>query len=1106
MRSILRMTRLLRPMFAPSVRVLFGLLCLAASCVSVWAQSTAQVSGTVTDQSGAVLPGVEVTVRQTDTGLTRTAVTNETGSYVLTNLPIGPYRFEAALPGFRTYVQTGIVLQVNSNPTIKAVLEVGQVSETVEVQANAALVETRSTAVGQVMENTRILELPLNGRQVTDLIILSGAAVGGQAQPAGGAPAGRNYPTDSISVGGGLNNGLVYTLDGGTHNDPYNNLNLPLPFPDALQEFRVETSALQAQYGQHSSAAVNAVTKSGTNVFHGDLFEFVRNGSLNARNAFAPKRDSLKRNQFGGVLGGPIVENKLFFFGAVQLTTLRSAPAEGIAFVPTPAMLGGDWTAIAAPACNGGRQITLRAPFVANRIDPSLFSPAAVNLVKRMPNTLDSCGRVTYSQNIKNDEQVIVGKLDYQLNDRHSLFGRYMLARLNSPTSYDGVSALSLLEADKTLRAHSFVLGHTYVPNAQIVNAFRATVLRTVSEKSLEDFFNLSDLGVKNFYYQPGLAKYPIIAVTGVFAAGSQQASPGWSNNTVGQVADDISWIKGTHQIGLGVNYIHSILNVLSVAVAPGSVTFSATNTGLALGDLMVGRMSQFTQQNITTHYPRQNYMGTYIQDTWKASSRLTVNAGLRWEPFLGQRDKQGRMLHFQDDWFNQGLRSSLYKNAPAGLLFPGDPGVPDDGFLPKAWLHFAPRLGIAWDPQGTGQMTVRAAYGIFSDYPHLYQFSGLRDSPPWGRRVVITNPVGSLDDPWQGYQGGNPFPLQPVGPDSVFSPNTVIINVPLNIKMPYINQWNLSIQRQVGKDWLVAGNYIGSTGIHVLNSTEGNPAVYIPGSSCVINGTTFTPCSSTNNTIQRRALSLKNPAQAQFYSNIVNADDGGTRRYNGLLLTVQRRASDNMTVQGNYTWSHCIDQGQTTIVQVNGGQLPERRGANEGNCDADRTHNLNFSTVYSTPRLSNATLRMLGTGWKFSGIVRVLSGPALTVASGLDTPLSGTTDQRPNQVLPSPYAAKKNAAAWLNPAAFAQAPTGTYGTMGARNVRGPRSIRIDMGLTRAFRIRENNSLEFRAEAFNVPNLVNYGAPNLTLTSGSFGQILSATDPRIMQLALKYVF
>src|SRR5262249_36009896 len=280
----------------------------------VFAQGTAQISGIVRDQSGAVLPGVEVTVRQTDTGATRSTVSNESGAYVLSNLPVGPYRLEAALPGFRTFVQTGIVLQVNSAPVVNPTLEVGQVSEQVEVEANATLVETRATGVGEVIDSQRVVELPLNGRQATQLINLAGAAVTIPLSNVGQLYSGKNNPDEApISVaGGGANSALTYVMDGGTHNDPINNLGLPLPFPDALQEFKVETSALPAQYGHHGSGAVNVVTKSGTNDFHGDAFEFVRNGIFNARDFFAPVRDSLKRNQFGGTLGGPILHNKLF--------------------------------------------------------------------------------------------------------------------------------------------------------------------------------------------------------------------------------------------------------------------------------------------------------------------------------------------------------------------------------------------------------------------------------------------------------------------------------------------------------------------------------------------------------------------------------------------------------------------------------------------------------------------------------------------------------------------------------------------------------------------------------------------------------------------------
>src|SRR3989441_4062986 len=343
--------------------LLSAILSAALANTPVWTQavSTSQITGTVKDQTGAVLPGAEVTATQTDTGAKRTVVSDETGSYILTTLPIGPYRLEVMLPGFRTYVQTGITLQVNSNPTIPVVLAVGQVSEQIEVAADAALVETRSTGVGQVIDNQRVLELPLNGRQATELIFLSGMAT--PSLGAGLNSKVRDYPTTEVVIAGGLSNGMTYRSGAATHKDPYNNLNLPLPFPDALQEFKVETSALPAQYGHHSAAAINAVTKAGTNDIHGDLFEFLRNGKFNARNTFAPTRDNLKRNQFGGTIGGPPVKNKLFFFAGQQTTIERSTPRQSFGFIPTAQMLAGDFTTIASAQCVTTGKIRLKAPY-----------------------------------------------------------------------------------------------------------------------------------------------------------------------------------------------------------------------------------------------------------------------------------------------------------------------------------------------------------------------------------------------------------------------------------------------------------------------------------------------------------------------------------------------------------------------------------------------------------------------------------------------------------------------------------------------------------------------------------------------------------------------
>src|SRR5579864_571740 len=343
------------------------------TCAAALAQ-TSQINGTVKDPTGASVPGAAIKVTQTATGVVRTTTSGADGGYVLPNLPIGPYLLEVTKEGFNKYAQSGIVLQVDTNPTVDVSMRVGSVSEQVTVEAATTQVETRTTSIGQVVDTTRVLEMPLNGREVHELIFLAGMA---NYPGAASLNTVRNYPTVVVSVAGGAPDSVGYQLDGVIHQDPYNNLSLPLPFPDALQEFKVETSAIPAQYGYHSTAMVNAVTKSGTNEFHGDLFEFVRNGDLNARDFFATQRDTLKRNQFGGTIGGPIRKDKLFFFGGYQRTSLRSDGVQNTAYIPTSAMAQGDFTTIASPACNTGRQLNLPAAlgFTNNRIAPTSVNP-----------------------------------------------------------------------------------------------------------------------------------------------------------------------------------------------------------------------------------------------------------------------------------------------------------------------------------------------------------------------------------------------------------------------------------------------------------------------------------------------------------------------------------------------------------------------------------------------------------------------------------------------------------------------------------------------------------------------------------------------------------
>src|SRR5687767_5849904 len=457
------MRRVLRQLFHAAAIVL-----LATAIVQGQAGSTAQITGTVRDQSGGVLPGVDVTVTQTETGFTRSAVTDENGNYTLTSLPIGPYRLQASLSGFRTYQQTGIVLQVGSNPVINVPLAIGALTETVSVEAAAPLVETRSSSIGTVIENERVEELPLNGRNPVELIQLAGAAV-----PQGTASSRSMQGGQGIAVAGGQSFGVAYLLDGAMHNNPYDNLNLPLPFPDAMQEFRVETSAQNAQNGFHSGASVNIATKSGTNLFHGDLFEFTRNHRFNATSPFAAvdpatgkrRSDGLKRNQFGGTLGGPIKTDRMFFFGAYQGTNTDEAPADLITFVPTAAMLAGDFTAFASAACNTQGARTLGAPFANNRVAPSQLSPAAVRIAQQLPSTTDPCGRLTYSRQTKPRELQAIGKVDFQLSQDHSIFGRYMATtyKYDPPFAAQPDNILVTTLGGRDNLAQSFALGDTMV-------------------------------------------------------------------------------------------------------------------------------------------------------------------------------------------------------------------------------------------------------------------------------------------------------------------------------------------------------------------------------------------------------------------------------------------------------------------------------------------------------------------------------------------------------------------------------------------------------------------------------------------------------------------
>jgi len=1090
-------------------RIVLGLLWLVLTCISAMAQSTAGITGNVKDQTGAVLPGVEVTGTQTATAAKRTVVTDEAGLYIFTNLPIGPYMIEAGLPGFRTYVQTGIVLQVNANPAIPIVMQIGQVAEQVEVSADAALAETHSSSIGTVVDNQRILEMPLNGRNATELIFLAGMAT-----PAGALNSVRNYPTISISVAGGTGLGVTYTLDGSNHNDAYNNLNLPMPFPDALQEFKVETSALAAQYGFHSSAQVNAVTKSGTNQFHGDVFEFLRNGSLNARNFFASARDTLKRNQFGGVLGGPIKKNKLFFFGGYQGTTQRSAPTQNTAYVPTADMLAGDFTAIASPACNSGKQVTLAAAqgFANNTISPSRFSPAALIIQKRLPTTIDPCGKVLYGLRNNSDENMFVAKIDYQRNDKHSMFGRLYVTNLNQPTTYDGKNALTLNTAASHFRVSSLTLGDTYLLGAREVNSLHIGVNRVYAPKITDDFGTWQQLGVNaSSFLRPTVR----LSVTGSgFNIGSGNSIFGLANTGPNyNVADDLSLIRGNHQFAFGGSMIHILLNSKTGLNATGNFTFNGTVTGLSLADFLLGKAVTWSQGNLAEYYNRAYDVALYAQDSWKLSSRLTINYGLRWEPFLPVYSKFGLYSHFDQQNFDKNIRSNVYVNAPAGEVFPGDSQWPSGKSLGKnRYMEFLPRFGLIWDPTGDGKTTIRAAFGRLNDRINLLSTTGFAQNAPYGNNISLSNV--DLASPWASYPGGNPLPI-PLTKDISFPTFATTTTVPFDWKPMTLNQWNLSVQRQIGADWLVSVNYVGNNTSHLMTSAEENPAIFLGLGPCTLPGpngtaTSYAACSTTTNTNQRRRLYLQNPNLGQYYSVVARWDDGGTGSYNGLYLAAQKRLSHGMSLLTNYTWSHCISDNWNQFPGNAGGStgIPGNRKGDRGNCaPSDQRHVFNLSGIVQTPKFKNRTVQTLANNWQFSPIVRLRSGQWFSVTTGVDNALNGTTGQRATMTGQNPYAPEKTVDHWLNPAAFASPTPGTYGNQGANSLVGPGTIQVDLGVSRTFAVGEGRTIQIRAESFNLPNHTNPNNPvAATNNTTAFGKIQTAGDPRIIQFGVKVGF
>ncbi|HEX4001351.1 MAG TPA: TonB-dependent receptor [Candidatus Acidoferrales bacterium] len=1174
----------------------FFLFCFCA-ILSAQTISTSQIRGTILDATGAPIPGAQITLTQTATGAVRTATSGADGDYLLPELPVGPYQLAVTKEGFSKYLQTGIVLQVGVNPTIDVSLKVGTMTQQVTVEAQATMVETQNTGFGQVTAPQDVQNLPLNGRQLTDLLSLAPAVGEGRAFRA-------SYPSSAvISIAGGAQGSVAYWLDGGTHNDPLSNQNLPLPFPDTVEEFKVETSSLPAQYGTHPSGTVNVVTKSGTNSFHGDAFEYLRNYIFDSRNtAFAAAspaiagseaaalanspRDDLKRNQFGGTVGGPIKKDKLFFFLGWQDTIQRSTnPATTT--LPTAAMLAGNFQ-----PCLGTSPV-LGAPYGTggagpNQINPSNYSPIIMALESHLPvaPAADACGTLEYQAPANFTENQGLARIDYHQSDKNTIFGRYFITNWVQPPGNPSLppSAGGLLIAaidGQSDRVQSLTLGDTYLISSSMVNNFRATANRSDNVTDQNSTLDLADLftaaGVPSSainIYQLGPPKFPRYMpgfdVNGGFQ-GFTASTPSIQPYDTLEFSDDLTFTRGAHQISFGADFINLRAFATNYLLNQGQFTFDGSRTGAqlpsqGLADYLLGYTSATSAYGQDAPIPslqQQNIFALYAQDAWKITRRVTVTAGLRWDPFFGHSVPNGQVVSISLPDIINDVHSTKFPSAPAGYLFSGDPGGPrGDKLTNNALDKWSPRIGVAWDPEGNGRMSIRAGFGIFYDFPNFsYDQFGFEE--PYGGAVTVpangctttclTNPWANFSFTDQGgitHNGEDPFPQYVgTGPaNAAYLPGSLVFSYPQSIKPTYVMQYNLSVEKQVGASWLLSIAYLGSQQRHLWGNNEANPGMQGPcpvayplpgGVSC-----TPGPCPSaappfvcstfpgppgnpglftlSENRMLQHYGSLCSPTTS-CYGETLLLEEGGTGNYNGMVLSAQHRFASHYTSTTNFTWSHCISDNYTTTLGffLAAEEVPYDRHADRGNCpSADTRLIFNESLVAETPHFSNHVTEMIAGHWRVSLSGLVQSGLDFSPILILDFSGSGNgLTQRPS-LLPGadPYCHPKGRDCWLNPASFVPPAPYTFGNVGNNSLFGPGSIIVNTALSRLFPITERQQVEFRWEVFNLPNHANlypaqtafvaptFGQPTPASTAGLGALNQTVNDPRIMQFALKYTF
>jgi outer membrane receptor protein involved in Fe transport len=1069
---------------------------------------TGTLEGRIADPSSAAVSSVDVTARPAHTGLARTVRSSHDGSFHFSNLPIGEYTLTVNATGFAAYSASPIRIDIGQVTNWSVSLQLSGAHTEVNVAAQSATVDTSQT-IGNVVSGTQANDLPLNGRDLTQLGLLQPGVVpmtSGLAQAGGIARAGQAF-----AVNGQRPESNNYLLDGASNVDSVNGgyaLRTPV---DAVSEFRILTLNAPAEYGNTSGATTSVVTKSGSNTFHGDVYDFFRNNALDARNFFAATTEPLHRNQYGATLGGPIRKNKDFFFAYYEGQRDSEGKTQA-AIVPTGPERTGDFSGLTDPSTGKPAPLINEftgQPFPGNIIPASLLSPIALKAAELYP--LPNLGANVFESTQTGSTNYDQGglRLDHYFDGgKDQAFLRYSTSSLHAfdPLPIAGAGVPGFPVTDDIL-TNSLTVSDVHLTSSQTVQTFRASFFRnTFLEGQAQNHTPGSSLG---FNYQPTLALnqgVPYLIVSGYASLGNPITGPQDTHQNNYQGSYSIAMTHGRHNLKFGAEVERQQINVLFGIATNGFFVFAPFPASDSFASFMLGQSVQFFQGGGQFDRGLRKWnSGGYAQDEWRLSSRLTLNLGLRYEvntPYTEIRDRLNAWA--------PGKQSIVYPNAPAGLLFPGDPGIPA-GIAAVDYKEFMPRVGLAWDPFGNSKTTVRAGYGIFYDGftngtggPLQAAVSAL----PWTQAYQLAGPGFNIANPY----GSGPTPF---GNQTFVAPATVL-TVQSGMVPPYSQNWNLSIERVISRDYLLDVRYVGNKGTHLPRFIEANPSVYGPGVNA-------------NNNNEIRQYTTCNAAGICNYGSVGLLADDSSSTYHALQISLSRQYVNGLGFTASYWYSKSLDYISTLNVAGSAptlvagendlAQNPNNLAAEHGPSLFDATHRFVFSGSYALPRLAHSSPAAGGllNGWQLNTIASVSSGTPFTVYDSANVSLQGSAPEisgfyssRPNLISNPNSGQPHTPSEWISRAPFQQLnPTtqaGQFGNEGRNVVRGPGIANVDFSLFKNFNLSESKRIQFRAECFNLLNHSNFGLPENDLQSPAFGQILQAASPRLLQLAIKLIF